>query len=160
LAVVFYDAGRVGEALAAFRTAEKLEPPVAWGLQFMSIFLIHQGRTEEASHVIQRWGEVVGYRNPDLLQVVLRAFDDSAFTGEALAALEDVWRTTGLRAGDLVSLYLNLHAPAEALGVVQEAIAQRHVFVPWLGKNAFTRDGVLESPEIKAALEEIGVRIN
>ena len=108
--------------------------------------------------VIQRWGVVVGYPYPERLKVVLRAVDAPEFTGEALALLEDVRRATGLRAGDLAVLYLNLDAPGEALRIVQEAIAQRHVVVGLLGM-AFTRAKVLENPEILSALhlQAVGV---
>jgi hypothetical protein len=86
----------------------------------------------------------------------MKAVDSREFTGEALALLEDVRLTTGLQAGDLVALYLNLDAPAEALKVVQESIARRHVLVPVLG-GSFTQGKILETPEIMAALQGAGV---
>ena len=159
LANLLYDSGRVEEALAVYRKAETLEPPVGFGLLLMSVFSIQQGWAEEAFRVIQRWGEVVGYPAPERLQVVLRAFEAPELTGEALAVLEDVRHTTGLRAGDLAVLYLNLDAPSEALRIVREAIAQRHVVVSLLGM-AFTRANVLGNPEITAALQSVGVPIH
>jgi DNA-binding SARP family transcriptional activator/Tfp pilus assembly protein PilF len=159
LALPLYEAGRVDEALAVFRKAEQFEPPVGWGLQFMSVFLAHQRRPEEASRIMRKWGEVVGYPDPERLHVVLKAFDDSEFTREALAVLEDVEATTGLRAGDLSGFYMNLDAPAQVLKVVRETIAQRHPYVLWFGKSVWTRGRLLESPEIMAELRAAGVRI-
>ncbi len=159
LALVLYEAGRLENALAVFRKAEQLEPPVGWGLQFMSVFLIHRRRPEEAFRVIRKWGELVDYPDPERLHVVLKAVDGSEYSREALAVLEDVRGTTGLRAGDLSPFYLNLDAPAEALRVVRESIAQRHAFAPWFGKSVWTQGKLLENPEIMAELRAAGVRI-
>jgi len=159
LALPLYEAGRVDEALALFRKAEQLEPPLGWGLQFMSVFLIHQRRPEEAFRVIRKWGELVGYPDPERLHVVLKAVDESEFTRKALAVLEDVGATTGLRAGDLSTFYLNLDAPVEVLRVVRETIAQRHPLAVWFGKGVWSRGRLLENPEIVAELQAAGVRI-
>jgi tetratricopeptide (TPR) repeat protein len=159
LALPLYEAGRVDDALALFRKAEQLDPPLGWGLQFMSVFLIHQSRPDEAFRIIRKWGELVGYPDPERLHVVLKAVDESELTRVALAVLEDVGTTTGLRAGDLSTFYMNLDAPAEVLRVVRETIAQRHPLAVWFGKSVWSRGRLLENPEIMAALREAGVRI-
>jgi DNA-binding SARP family transcriptional activator len=160
LALPLYEAGRVDEALALFRKAEQLEPPLGWGLQFMSVFLIHQRRPEEAFRIIRKWGELVGYPDPERLHVVLKAVDESELTRKALAVLEDVRATTGLRAGDLSTFYMNLDAPAEVLGVVRETIAQRHPLAVWFGKSVWSRGRLLENAEIVAELQAAEVRIH
>lgn len=109
--------------------------------------------------MIRQWGVEVGYPDPERLPVVLTAVDNPEFTAEALAVLDNVRRTTSLRAGDLVWLYLNLDAPGEAVKVIQEVITQRHPTGPWLGKKSLARAGMLENPEIMAALEAAGVPI-
>ena len=158
-ALALYDGGRAEEALEVFTKAEQREPPLVWGLQLMSVFLILQRRAEEACRIIRKWGEVIGYPDPERLEVILKAVNDSEFTRKALAVLEDVGATTGLRVGDLSPLYLNLDAPAEALKVVRESIAQRHPYVPWFGKSVWTRGKLLENPEIMAELKAAGVRV-
>jgi tetratricopeptide (TPR) repeat protein len=160
LALPLYEAGRVDEALALFRKAEQLEPPLGWGLQFMSVLLIHQRRPEEAFRIIRKWGELVGYPDPERLHVVLKAVDESELTRKALAVLEDVRATTGLRAGDLSTFYMNLDAPAEVLGVVRETIAQRHPLAVWFGKSVWSRGRLLENAEIVAELQAAEVRIH
>jgi tetratricopeptide (TPR) repeat protein len=158
LAGILYDAGRVEEALEAYRESERLEPQARIVLLMMSLILTQEGRADEAFPVIQRWARVVGYPQPERLPLVLRAFEDAELTEEAVAVLEDVRRTTGLEAGFLAGLYVNLDAPAEALSIVQEAIAQRQVFVPFLAM-APLRDEVLENPEIVAALQAAGIAV-
>jgi tetratricopeptide (TPR) repeat protein len=160
LAYILYDAGRVEEALAIWTQTEKYDPSVPSDHLYLSLALVQQGLAEEGFRLIQRWGEVVGYPQPERLPLVLRAFEATELTEEALAVLEDVRRSTGQRAGFLALLYLNLDAPAEALRIVQEAIAERHFVVPWFGKSPFTRARVLENPEIMAALQEAGVSIH
>jgi len=153
---VLYGVGRAEEALSAYRKARRLEPPVPWGLLLMAQFLMQRGWEEEAFGVVRQWGKVVGYPDPERLPVVLRAVDAKDLTEDALAVLEDVVRTTGLRAVDLVGLYVNLSAPAESMRIVQEAIAERHpgVILLVLAQN---RTKVMENPEIMAALQEVGM---
>jgi TolB-like protein len=158
LANYLYDAGRVEEALAAFGRAAALEPPVAWGLLMMSVFMAQQGWIEDATTVIQRWGEVIGYPSPERLPVVLRAFENAELTAEALIVLNDVLGTTGLHDRDVVVLSLNLHSPAETLRIVQDLVAQRDVMAPSLGL-AFTRAKILENPEVLAVLRDAGIPV-
>jgi DNA-binding SARP family transcriptional activator len=159
LALTLYDGGRAEEALDVFTKAEQREPPVVWGLQFMSVFLIHQQQAPEAFRVVRKWGDLAGFPDPERLHVVLEAVNDSKYTHEALAVLEDLRLATGLRSGDLSLFYLNLDAPAEALSVVRESIAERHAYVPWFGKSVWTQGKLLENPEIMAELRAAGVRI-
>ena len=126
---------------------------------------MEQGEREEALRVIQRWGEMVGYPTPGRLGLVLRAMDAPELTEEALAVLEDLRRTTGLQAGFLASLYLSLDAPAGTLRIVQEAIAERHGLVPFLGPILSRR--MAEDPEnperyrsIRAALLEARIPVS
>jgi hypothetical protein len=153
---MFYDTGRVDEAVTVLRMVDKSDPPIPANLLYMSLILLQQGLPEEGFRAIQRWGDVIGYPKPERLPLVLRAFEEPELTGEALAVLEDVRRTTGLQAGYLAYLYVNLDAPAEALRIVQEAIAERHPAVPLLSFNP-TRAWVLANSEITAALQAAGV---
>jgi serine/threonine-protein kinase len=155
--LLYYD-GKPDQARAVYERAEEAELLVPWGILEASIFYMQQGLDEEAFGAIRRWGELVSYPDPERLTVVLRAFESPELTEEAVRTLEDVRRTTGMQAGDLVRLYLNLDAPDEALSVLREAIARRHVVVPTLG-GPHTRAGVLASAEITAALGEAGVPI-
>lgn len=155
LANLLYDAGRPEEASAAYRKAEGLHPPVPYGLVHHCVFSAHEGRSEEARRVIQRWGGLVAYPHPPRLETVVNAIHDDRYTGEALAVLEEVRRATGLRAGDLAVLYLNLDSPAEALRIVQEAIAERHAIVPFFNCALFRRAPRLADPEIVAALRAV-----
>jgi tetratricopeptide (TPR) repeat protein len=158
LAGMLHVAGRVEEALALYRKAEKFDPPIPSDLCVMSLLFLREGLAEEGFRVIQRWGEAIGYPHPERLPLVLRAIEARELTEGALAVLEDVRRTTGLRAGQLAHLYLHLDAPAEALRFVQEGIAERDPALPFLA-YPHTRAKVLENPEITAALQEAGVRI-
>jgi TolB-like protein/Flp pilus assembly protein TadD len=156
LAASLYDAGRSEEAVAAFLKADQLEPPVPYGLMNASSFLFKEGRAEEAFRTIRKWGRVMGYPNPEGLPLILEARDDPSLTSEALALLEDVRSVLGLRAGDLVGVYLHLHDLPEAVRMVKESIAERHVVVPFLGMEP-SRSEVLAMPEARAALVEVGV---
>ncbi len=72
--------------------------------------------------------------------------------------LEDLRATTGLQAGFLACFYLNLHAPAEAMGVLREAISQRHAVVPFLGLiSLFPR--LQQDPALAAVLREAGIPV-
>jgi len=157
LAIWLYDAGSFEEAVAAFRKAEKLEPPVPYGLMNVSSFLFKEGRAEEAFHTLRKWGEVTGYPDPERLPLVLKAREAPELTEAAVALLEDVRKVLGLRAGDLLGLYLHLPAPDVALRIVREAIAARHVMVPFLGMNP-TRSRIFELPEVRAELVGVGVQ--
>ena len=152
----FIDAGRVEEAVAAFRKADQVEPPVPYGLMMVSSFLFEEGRTEEAFRALRKWGAVMGYPDLNRLPLIFEARKDSALTAEALALLEDVRSLLGLRAGDLVWVYLHLHDPGKVLRIVREAIAERHVIVPFLGMR-HSRCRISELPEVRAALVEVGV---
>lgn len=158
LANYLYDAGRIEEAKAAYQAAAALEPPVAWGLLMMSVFLVQQGWTDDALRGIQRWGEVIGYPNHDRLHVVVRAFEEPELAGEALSILEDVRQERGLLERDMAVVVMNLQTPEENLRLIRELIARRDIMVLSAGL-AYTRAKVLEYPEIKAAIEGIGVNI-
>jgi len=158
LAQYLFNAGRTEEALAVYRTAERFDPPIPTDLLTMSTVLLEEGQAHEAFRVIRRWGEVIGYPKPERLPVVLQAFHAPELTRKALAILEDLRQATGLQAGFLACFYLNLHAPAEALEIVQEAIAQRHAVVPFLGLTSLCR-GLLRDPVLVSVLQEAGIPV-
>jgi tetratricopeptide (TPR) repeat protein len=159
LANYLYDAGRIEEALAAYRKATTLEPPVAWGLLMMTVFLVQQGMAEEALNTIEQWGELIGFPDLDRLSVVIRAFDAPELRQEALEVLEHVKRETGLLERDISVASLNLHGPAEILRITRELIAKRDPGAISLGLP-FTKASLLETPGVLAEFEAVGIPLH
>ncbi|MFH1765397.1 MAG: tetratricopeptide repeat protein [Gemmatimonadota bacterium] len=159
LALFLFDAGRVQEALAViYRESRESDPSDLW----WSPLLLQQGLEEEAFRVIRRWGEIVGYSNPERLDLVLSAMQAPELSNEALGVVEDLRRTTGVQARNLSILYLMLDARAEALRSVKVGIAERDVgipfFIPWAA--AYGRERQMQFPEIMAAFEAAGIAVH
>lgn len=156
LANYLYDAGRIEEALVAYRKAATLEPPVPWGLLMMTVFLVQQDMTEEALRIIEDWGELIGYPDLQRLSVVIEAFEVPELREEALEVLEDVKRETGLLERDVSVASLNFHEPAEILRITRELIAQRYPGTISLGLP-FTKAKLLETPGVLTEFEAVGI---
>jgi TolB-like protein/tetratricopeptide (TPR) repeat protein len=156
LGFTLVSAGRDQEALTLYYGESRERTP----RQPMLIpVLLKQGQEEEAAQLIRRWGESVGYRNAERLDVVVRATRAPELKTEALALVEELRKTVRVRKSELLGLYLLADAPAEAVRTVEEAVAEREVAFIHAGA-LFSQEWQEKYPEVVDALRAAGIPVH
>jgi hypothetical protein len=149
-------AGRDQEAMDLYydesRTTRRVHP------DFLPT-LLYLGLEEEFVGTLRRWGESRGYPDPERLDLIFRATQNSELKQEAMALVKDLQRTEKAEPLELFNFWLLLDAPSETLRIIEEAEDARDVVFVHVGVG-FRRYWGDKYPEVGAALEEAGIPVH